>query len=217
MAENVLGSLFQDIADAIRSKTGGTDKMAPNDFPDEIASIEAQTDDIDDILDEINGEVVGEAKEVASGTHNACVWTLFDDGALVITGTGWISHNPWIPDYANDITKLVVCDGVTGIADRMCLNCSNLVEVSFPSKFEFIGAQAFENCTQLTSVIIRKGVTLIGTNAFNGSGLTSATFEDTEGWTAGTTALASVDLANPATAAIYLKTTYCDYQWNKGA
>lgn len=37
---NVLGELFQDIADAIREKTGSTDTMAPADFPAEIGAIE---------------------------------------------------------------------------------------------------------------------------------------------------------------------------------
>jgi hypothetical protein len=36
---NALGTLFQDIADAIRVKTGGTETMAPLDFPNEILSI----------------------------------------------------------------------------------------------------------------------------------------------------------------------------------
>jgi hypothetical protein len=39
MADNVLGVLFQDIADAIRTKTGGTDTMKPNEFPTQIANI----------------------------------------------------------------------------------------------------------------------------------------------------------------------------------
>lgn len=60
MAGNVLGVLFQDIADAIRSKTGGTDTMVPNDFPDEILSIVA------------GGSVEGE------------------DGVAVRASTGWI-------------------------------------------------------------------------------------------------------------------------------
>lgn len=38
---NVLGELFQDIADAIRGKTGSTDTMKPVDFPTAIAGIEA--------------------------------------------------------------------------------------------------------------------------------------------------------------------------------
>lgn len=41
MADNVLGVLFQDIANAIRAKTGGTDTMKPNEFPTQIANIPA--------------------------------------------------------------------------------------------------------------------------------------------------------------------------------
>lgn len=36
---SVLSNLFQDIADAIRVKTGGSNTMAPANFPDEIRSI----------------------------------------------------------------------------------------------------------------------------------------------------------------------------------
>ena len=36
---NVLGNLFEEIANAIREKTGGTDTMKPAEFPAEIASI----------------------------------------------------------------------------------------------------------------------------------------------------------------------------------
>lgn len=39
MADNVLGVLFQNIADAIRAKTGGTETMKPNEFPTQIANI----------------------------------------------------------------------------------------------------------------------------------------------------------------------------------
>lgn len=38
---NVLSELFQDIADAIRTKTGGTETMAPASFPENILAIEA--------------------------------------------------------------------------------------------------------------------------------------------------------------------------------
>lgn len=60
---NVLGELFQDIADAIRTKNGNTESMKPNEFPEEILLIETGVDgdEIDDVLDQINGEVIGEA------------------------------------------------------------------------------------------------------------------------------------------------------------
>lgn len=59
---NVLGELFQGIADAIRGKTGGTEKLVPNNFPSAINAIETDgdTEDIADLLDTINGEIIGE-------------------------------------------------------------------------------------------------------------------------------------------------------------
>lgn len=39
MADNVLGALFTDIANAIRTKTGGTGKMVPATFPEKILEI----------------------------------------------------------------------------------------------------------------------------------------------------------------------------------
>lgn len=41
MAENVLGTLFQNIADAIRSKTGDSASMKPSEFPEKINGITA--------------------------------------------------------------------------------------------------------------------------------------------------------------------------------
>lgn len=43
MADNVLGVLFGDIADAIRSKTGETATMKPAEFPEKINGIEVGT------------------------------------------------------------------------------------------------------------------------------------------------------------------------------
>lgn len=62
---NALKALFEDIANAIRGKTGDEGSMKPSEFPEKIEAIEtggggASTEEIDDILDEINGEVIGE-------------------------------------------------------------------------------------------------------------------------------------------------------------
>lgn len=62
---NVLGELFQNIANAIRSKTDSTAKLKPIDFASAISSIKVggtSTDAIDDALDAINGEVIGETQ-----------------------------------------------------------------------------------------------------------------------------------------------------------
>jgi hypothetical protein len=62
---NALGELFSNIATAIRGKTGDTGTMKPAEFPAAIDGIEAggaDTEEIDDLLDEINGEFIAEAQ-----------------------------------------------------------------------------------------------------------------------------------------------------------
>lgn len=61
---NPLSELFGKIAKSIRGGLGDTGKMKPASFPDKIdeivGMIETDSGEIDDVLDEINGEIVGE-------------------------------------------------------------------------------------------------------------------------------------------------------------
>lgn len=60
MAENVLGTLFSNIADAIRGKTGGTETMKPAEFPEQISNIETSNviDNVEIALDFANGNQI---------------------------------------------------------------------------------------------------------------------------------------------------------------
>lgn len=63
---SALSKLFQDTANAIRGKTGETGTMKPAEFPAKINAIEIggsaeDVEAINNLLDEINGEVIGEA------------------------------------------------------------------------------------------------------------------------------------------------------------
>lgn len=56
---------------------------------------------------------------------------------------------------------------VTTIGDRAFNNCSNLTSVVLPASVTFIGNDAFSWCTSLPTVNIPNGVTTIGDDAFN--------------------------------------------------
>ncbi len=84
------------------------------------------------------------------------------------------------------------------------------------SKTKLICSSAFQNCPSLTSVNIPDSVTTIGERSFfNCSSLTGVTFENPNSWKRGTTQISATDLANTATAATYLKSTYYSYTWTR--
>ncbi len=123
----------------------------------------------------------------------------------------------------SSLTSITIPEGVTSIGDGAFADCSGLAEITIPDSVTSIGSSAFEGCSSLASVTMGEGVTSIGSYAFYGcDNLTSVTFENTEGWWCSTdstatsgTAIASSELADPSTAAAYLRSTYCDYSWHR--
>ena len=99
-------------------------------------------------------------------------WSLDNNGTLLISGTGDMSDfngyddAPWA-DYAYDITRVVIQNGVTSIGNGAFVSACNLWSVEIPSSVKRIGDEAFGGCMNLSSVEIPNGVTSIGRYAFN--------------------------------------------------
>lgn len=73
---------------------------------------------------------------------------------------------------------------LTTMGNNAFFNCEYLSSVTFDgvSSLTKIGNYAFQYCEKVTEITIPASVTVIGIRAFAGTGLTSATFEETEGW-----------------------------------
>ena len=103
-------------------------------------------------------------------------WHLTDDGVLTITGKGAMydySYTPWSYD---DLTRVIIGNGVTTIGKNAFVGRSSLTYVTIPNSVTTIGSSAFNYCTSLTSVTIPNSVTTIGDEAFyDCSSLTSVT------------------------------------------
>ncbi len=100
-------------------------------------------------------------------------WTLDSDGTLTISGNGemndylmedkssesygWFYYTPW-EDFKNQITKIVILDGVKNIGSHAFTNLDNLKTVTIAKSVTFIGSQAFVSCKNLTSVILPQNV-----------------------------------------------------------
>jgi hypothetical protein len=106
----------------------------------------------------------------AAPTSGSCgenlTWTL-ENGVLTISGTGEMTSAPW-KDYAKDITKVVIEEGVTSVADNAFSGCSALTTVTFPATLKSLGDYAFYNCTALKKIYFLGDVPSVKNFTFKG-------------------------------------------------
>lgn len=124
----------------------------------------------------------------ASGTCGDNLnWILTEEGVLTIFGTGAMYdfnedlNGPWYVDYSEKIAinKVVIQDGVTSIGAYAFSDCENLTTVEIPDSVTSIGDLAFLECVNLTQAALPDQLTTIGENAFNGCNkLTQVTLPD---------------------------------------
>lgn len=140
------------------------------------------------------------AQEKNEIMHGMCgekvEWTLYNDGCLIITGSGmmtnysfWRDSIPW-SDYTDTITKVKIEGNVENVGDYAFSDCMNITDISItdsvitignsafqyakieqiklPSGLKEIGDSAFSECTKLKSLDIPNTVTIIGSYAFSG-------------------------------------------------
>ena len=134
---------------------------------------------------------------VASGScGEALTWTLYDEGTLVISGSGAMkgytsSSRPTWNTYAASIRKVIIGDGVTEIGKFAFYNdkyitdvvigngvkiirekafqaAAVLKNVSWGTAIEVIEKNAFNNCKVLTDIILPDTTKTVGASAFEG-------------------------------------------------
>ena len=100
-------------------------------------------------------------------------WEL-DDGTLSITGTSEMNSyglldSPW-SKYRDEITNVIIGDGVESIGSYAFEGCVNLQNVNISESVGQIGRGAFNNCTSLANVNFN-GLSDLGcSNAFKDCG-----------------------------------------------
>ena len=99
-------------------------------------------------------------------------WNINDDGVLTISGTGDVSFgNENYQDWANirnNITSIVVNEGITSIGDFAFRHVKFATSVSIPSTVKSIGRSAFDGCTAIKRITLPDNLETIGYSAFNG-------------------------------------------------
>ena len=94
-----------------------------------------------------------------------------DTGTLTISedmeGLRNRDQQPWAA-YREQITRVVIKEGVKKIGGQLFGGCSSLTEVTIPNSVTEIGYSAFADCTSLKTIGLPKNLTIIGTAAFGG-------------------------------------------------
>lgn len=104
-----------------------------------------------------------------------CEWSWSgSDRVLRITGTGEMDYYdstvkpaPWLV-YSNEIEKIVVEDGVTGVGEYAFYNLKKLTAVELSDSVKTIGYYAFRNCTSLKSITLPSNLDSLMPFAFLG-------------------------------------------------
>ena len=123
--------------------------------------------------------VTASAAAKASGNCGVDVQWSLDAGVLKISGTGAMANYknstygaaPWYA-YRNEITEVVISDGVTNIGAYAFYNCVKLTKVTIGKDVESIGNSAFSACLELKQLTLPNKLKQIDGLAFAVSGLT---------------------------------------------
>lgn len=121
------------------------------------------------------GIIETENRDRRAGKDVVLTWLFEENGTLSIFGAGMLpdyrdgQERPW-QEYADQVTAVVIDDGITTIGARTFAGYDKLQSVKLPSSLSRIGFRAFADCTALTSVecpnpIIHVNTTQIGNAA----------------------------------------------------
>lgn len=100
--------------------------------------------------------VLNENCKIGGSCGENLLWELDYDGTLNITGTGEMDsydegYGSW-NDYKDEITSVIIGDGVESIGSYAFEGCVNLQNVNISESVGQIGSGAFNNCTSLANV-----------------------------------------------------------------
>ena len=166
------------VANAIRVKTGKTEKMTFEQMTEEIYGISGSSGN-SDIGKLVDGSIT--TVDITNGATKIREYAFYNCTSLTsVTIPNSVTR---ISDYAfhncTSLASVTIPNSVTRIGGSAFYNCTSLTSVTIPNSVTSISNSAFSNCSSLTSVTIPNSVTSIGNNAFQYcKSLTSVTLEN---------------------------------------
>ena len=106
-----------------------------------------------------------------SGNLGETVTWEFKDGTLTISGEGYMEGltSSRLPEWhylKEEITKVVVEEGILNIGANAFQDCVNLTQVQLPSTLKYMAENCFRGCKSLEEITIPSKVTALGYSVF---------------------------------------------------
>lgn len=146
--ENNLTDFLTDVADAIREKKGTSEKINPQDFSEEIRSIESGG----------MKYAFGETTIDETGEGFLCTKHVFVSEGVTALSTG---------AYKGTKIESIHLPLSLEMIDMASLeNVTSITELSIPDNVHTIGPYALKGCTSLKKIILPKSLTSVGNQCF---------------------------------------------------
>ena len=145
-------------------------ETAPEEVPETTEETVPETTEETVPEETIVEETVAEEAEASGSCGSSATWSL-SDGVLTISGTGtmtdytYSSNAPWYAS-AEEITRIVIEEGITYIGKYTFYKLTNVTEAVIPSTVKTIGNHAFGYCSALAGVVLPDALTTIDYGAF---------------------------------------------------
>ena len=178
ITEDVTEESVEDVKESVPEIDQGSEDFVG--FSDGESEDFVNEEEIEDETDPETQVFVDDKNTVTEDTDQSNIkWKIVDsnedgmDDTLVISGNGDMEnyngakYTPWFP-YANNISSVIIENGVTSVGMCSFEDFKNLENVSFGNSIKLIGQSAFENCVNIKKVTIPDGVIKINGFAFEG-------------------------------------------------
>lgn len=138
---------------------------------EQMAALESRMDALEKKMDALDVKVLD------SGTcgENAA-YTLYTNGLLRISGSGATDDqnetSVWAKNgTADNITKIIVDDGITKIGDHFFGGLSSVTSALIAQTVSEIGTYAFAGCSKLSGIALPPVLTNLNSGTFSGTGI----------------------------------------------
>lgn len=138
---------------------------------EQMAALESRMDALEKKMDALDVKVLD------SGTcgENAA-YTLYTNGLLRISGSGATDDqnetSVWAKNgTADNITKIIVDDGITKIGDHFFHGLPNVTSALIAQTVSEIGTYAFADCSKLSGIALPPVLTKLSSRTFSGTGI----------------------------------------------